>query len=185
MTALIRFADRLSRPAALLVMFLLMVGFSVLMNAPGLPTSGAEFQRLSGAPVFDFATTRYTAEDFIAQTTRAGAEGLAVYRNFMLLDLVFPAIYAVFWLGLLWRATRSAPPKARIVLFLPVITAAIDYVENLLVALNLAALPSPSPTLVSLASFSTQAKFAATTVLLLSAGLALLLWWRRARAHAA
>ncbi|MFM7333110.1 MAG: hypothetical protein ACKO2N_24145 [Tabrizicola sp.] len=185
MSTLSRIANRLSRPVPLIVLFLLMVGFSTLMNAPGLPTSGAEFERLSGGPAFDFATGGYTDQDFLAQMTRAGAEGTRVYRNFMLLDLVFPAIYALFWLGLLSRATRTASPTAQRVLILPVVTAAIDYLENLLVALNLAALPTPSAGMVTLASASTQAKFIATGLLLAAAVVTLLLWaWRAVRKRA-
>lgn len=169
--SLIRFG---ARTPVLLASLVLMLVFCVLMNAPGLPTSGASFERLAGAPVFDF---RLAGDDLAALNdtlTRAGAEGRRVYERFMILDIAFPAIYALFWVGLLQRQVGALDAPWRWAPAVPVLTALIDYGENFLVAGALATHPHTPAWLVSLASACTQAKLGATALLLATVTLVLL-----------
>jgi hypothetical protein len=147
---------------------LVLVG-SYLMNAPGLPTSGATFERLAGGPTFDFRFGGYTPAEFVRALEQAGPDGQRVYRNFMWLDVLFPAVYGIFWLGVFARATTAARGPWRWITVVPVATAMIDYAENLFVALGVLAFPGRADTAVAMASVATQAKGASTALLVLCA----------------
>ena len=158
-----------AHPARLGTFLCLVLLGSWLMNAPGLPTSGAEFERLAGGPTFDFRFAGYSAAEFVATLDRAGTSGRRIYRAFMWLDVAFPALYALFWLGVFERAAGSREGAWRWITVVPPVTAAVDYSENLFVALGISAYPQPAPTVVALASASTQLKGVCTGVLLVCA----------------
>lgn len=165
-----------ARPRVLIGSMLLVVAFSYLMNAPGLSTSGAEFERLAGAPTFDFRFAGYSVDEFRETLTRAGDTGRAVYRRFMWLDVFFPAIYGTFWLGVFERVARAWGGRWRSLPVVPVATALIDYVENAFVALGVLSFPAEAPLAVRSASTATQLKGVAT-LLLVGCALAALGRW--------
>jgi len=152
---------------ALSLVFLL--AFSYLMNAPGLSTSGAEFQRLSGAPTFDFMFGGYDAARMEQVLSAAGDRGRSVYRNFMLLDVLFPAIYALFWTGVFVRGTAGLTRRMQWIGVVPVVTAGIDYAENLFIWLAVRGYPEIPAWSAPVASLATRAKGASTIILLVCA----------------
>jgi len=176
MTRVDRLGAFAARPAALFTSFVLVILFSYLMNAPGLSTSGAEFARLARGPVFDFRSGGYDAGQFVDALTRAGEAGRRIYLNFMALDVPFPAIYAAFWVGLFFRAVGAHTDAWRHLVLLPLVVGALDYGENLFIAIGFFTYPAPASWAVAAASVFTQVKLIATSALVLVA-VALLIRW--------
>ncbi len=182
MSAWARVSRWAARPTVLATTFALMVLFSVLMNAPGLPTSGATFEQLAGGPPFDFRFGGYGAAQFVDTFARAGSQGATIMRAFTGLDVPFPAIYALFWLGLLTRAVGARADALRWLPVLPLLTALADYAENVLLLIAFVTLPAPSTAVIALASAATQLKGALTATLAVAAIVGGLSWAaRRAR----
>lgn len=105
-----------------------------------------------------------------------GRRGIAHWRRLLLLDMVFPALYAALLalLGAKWTELLHAGPgwEAAAILF-PIGAGASDYVENILLLRVLKALPRRIDGAVKSASVFTRAKllfFGATL------GLPLLYW---------
>lgn len=174
MTRWRQLAQAAAATPVLLASLTLMLAFSVLMNAPGLPTSGARFEQLAGVPVFDFRFDGYDLAALREALARAGAEGRQVYQRFMLLDLAFPAVYAMFWIGLLQRLEGASGPPWHWAPGVPALTALVDYGENLFIAGAVLLDPDAPASLVRLASACTQAKLLATAGLLATVAVVLL-----------
>lgn len=175
--SLVRFAAR--KPVIATNVVLLLI-WSYLMNAPGLPTSGAELLRISGSPAFDFAYKGYSPAEFTLIVARYGGAGMQVFRNFQLLDLFFPAIYALLWAGVLFNAFRRRTNWLRLLYAVPLLTATLDYADNLFLAWAVSSYPAVSAVAVRCASAATQLKMVSNALLVLAL-LAALGEWLRSR----
>ncbi len=139
--------------------FILLVVFNVLMNAPGLPFSGAELTRVSGGfgpldVTFGYSTS------YVDQALAAyGAAGTAIYARYQLLDVFFPAIYAVFLSGLLFRLFHTRRSVLAYSYLLPIGGALLDYIENILLFTVVHTYPNASAALINVASLITRVKF--------------------------
>lgn len=92
-----------------------------------------------------------TASEFLRLT---GSHGRDVYLNYQLpLDFIFPVIYTVFFISLIYILKKSFSPLA----FLPVVLAAADYTENIFLEIMLRS-SVLSETTVRLASAATVTK---------------------------
>jgi len=106
-----------------------------------------------------------------------GPAGVGRWRRLLLADMIFPACYGLFlaqliWSCLLWAAADT-PWRLAAIAF-PLVAAAADYAENLLLLRVLRALPARHPGLIRTASGFTRIKFVAlfvTLALLVVAGL--------------
>jgi hypothetical protein len=84
------------------------------------------------------------------------------WRRMLLLDVVFPGIYAALFalLAIVWADWVGAgPPWRTFAIACPILAGASDYIENLLLFRVLAALPRKTPVVVVGASMFTRAKF--------------------------
>jgi hypothetical protein len=91
-----------------------------------------------------------------------GPNGVAHWRRLLLLDMIFPGIYATLFalLASAWADWAGAGPAWRTVAIgAPILAGASDYVENFLLLGILRALPRQIPGAVIKASRFTSAKF--------------------------
>jgi hypothetical protein len=99
-----------------------------------------------------------------------GAAGIAHWRRLLLLDMVFPAVYAAFLALALdqWAIWAEADAAWHVIaVACPILSAAADYVENILLLRVIAALPGKRPGAVRAASACTRTKFATVIAALL------------------
>jgi hypothetical protein len=154
--------------------------FNVLMNAPGLPSSTPSMQAISPSfTPFDLQATGYDATSFTQDLQGLGDAGRTVYRNFMLLDIFFPAIYGLTFASLVWLVFRDRKNWMQWLFLVPLATALTDYLENVFLAIAFGGFPSSSSLAVALASFSTQVKMGFNVLLVLTLLLTLGTWLSR------
>ncbi len=171
------FVSRMSKKPILFTFIGLLVLFNILLNTPGLPTSSPTMKGYSPTfTPFDLQASGYTKQSFVDDLTKLGEEGRGVYKNFMLLDIFFPAIYGCTFAALLFLVWKNRQDKWRYLFLAPLATAATDYAENLFISLSFAAFPTSSVTLVSLASMATQLKMVFNAILILAL-LATIIYW--------
>jgi hypothetical protein len=144
----------------LLVLGAAFVGFLALfwLTPLGVPT----LKRLGGGQVSPDLSFGYRADDVYRLLARYGAAGIAHWRRLLLLDMVFPGVYAALFalLAAEWAQWVGAEPSWRIAaIACPILAGASDYIENLLLLAMLRALPRKAPALVAAASLFTRAKF--------------------------
>ena len=103
----------------------------------------------------------YRPDEAYRLIERYGPRGRAHWRRLLLLDLVFPAVYAALFALLLtrWAEWMQAGPAWRAAAAAPELAGASDYVENVLLLTVLRALPRRLPSTLAAASFFTRAKF--------------------------
>ena len=148
-----------------------------LFQAPWSPAASAHFIAFTGAPPFDERPAGYTLSGVLADFHKLGAPGLADYRAYRAVDLVFPWLLCALVAAVMLRLDA-----ARATMW-PWLAAIADTVENALQYRILATRDDLSPELVQFASGVTQLKFvlyALMLVMLLAVGARTL--WRQHRA---
>jgi hypothetical protein len=147
------------------------------MNTPGLPTSTPSMQKISPTfTPFDLQAKGYTVESFTNDLNGLGREGRNIYKNFMLCDIFFPAIYALTFSSLIFLVFRNRRNWLKWLFLIPLLTGLADYIENIFIAISFSGYPSPNHLAVSLASLATQTKMLFNTLLILSLLLTLGAW---------
>jgi hypothetical protein len=103
----------------------------------------------------------YRTDEVYRLIERYGSSGRAHWRRLLLLDMVFPAVYAALFALLLLRLAGWAHADAawRAAAAAPVLAGASDYAENVLLLKVLRAWPRRMPASVAAASFFTRTKF--------------------------
>jgi hypothetical protein len=124
---------------------------------------------------FSMPDTRfgYEYDDLVEAFGSLGEEGLQMWSQVHLLDLIFPLGYSFAMLIGITMELRAVFPddrKLRALSIVPLFGAIADYLENALVASQVAAYPNLSPAVVSIASFVTITKW-----ILLGIGFAIVL----------
>ena len=115
----------------------------------------------AGQPSPDL-TFGYTADETYRLLELYGVKGRAHWRRLLLADMIFPAVYAALLalLGLAWvRWLAAGAPWSILVVAFPVVAAAADYAENILLLRVIAIMPERFPVLVASASIFTRLKF--------------------------
>ena len=91
-----------------------------------------------------------------------GQRGITHWRRLLLLDMIFPGVYGAL-LALLasrWAMSVDAGPAWRAIeIACPIISAAADYIENILLLHVIASIPKQIPLAVTTASAFTRVKF--------------------------
>lgn len=117
----------------------------------------------AGQPSPDL-TFGYTAGHTYRLLDAYGERGRSHWRRMLLADMIFPAVYGAWLalLGLAWvRWAGAGSTWIILVVALPVVAAAADYVENILLLRVIAGLPERLPSEVAAASMCTRIKFTA------------------------
>jgi len=140
---------------AVTLAFLILFWLSPI-GAPALTRLG------NGKPSPDL-TFGYSPEDIYRLLEVYGQHGIAHWRRLLLLDMIFPGVYGAL-LALLanrWAMWVDASPAWRTVaITCPIISAAADYFENILLLCVIASVPKKIPFAVTAASAFTRIKFA-------------------------
>jgi hypothetical protein len=144
----------LSALGAVTLAFLMLFWLSPI----GVPT----LKRLGeGKPSPDL-TFGYGPEDTYRLLEIYGQRGIAHWRRLLLLDMIFPGVYGAL-LALLanrWAMWVDAGPAWRsVAITCPIIAAAADYFENILLLGVIASVPKKIPSVVTAASVFTRIKF--------------------------
>lgn len=169
--------DRTSLKPFIFILIGVLIVFNVLMNAPGLPTSTPSMQKISPTfTPFDLQAKGYNVKSFISDLDKLGTEGRSIYRNFMLCDIFFPAIYALTFSSLIFSVFHSRKNWLKFLFLIPLLTGLADYIENFFIAISFSGYPSSNHLAVSLASFATQIKMFFNALLILSLLLTLGTW---------
>jgi len=136
-----------------------LVGFLVLfwLTPLGVPT----LRRLGGGEMPPDLRFGYRPDEAYSLIERYGPRGRAHWRRMLLLDMVFPTLYAALFALLLlrWADWMDAGPGWRAAAAIPLLAGASDYAENVLLLKVLRALPRRIPTALVAASLFTRAKF--------------------------
>jgi hypothetical protein len=132
----------------------------VLYQAPWSPAASVHFHDLVGAPPFDERPGGYTLQDVRLAFDRLGAQGLAGYKAYRALDMLFPWLLGALVSGVMLRLDA-----ARATMW-PWLAATADTAENVALVAMLATRDAPSPELVQWASGLTQLKFALYGIML-------------------
>jgi hypothetical protein len=117
-----------------------------------------------GAAAMPDTSFVYGYEDIQHFFDTLGPEGLQAWSLVHLLDILFPLAYSfAFLIGIAMELKIVYPQKRelRVLFLVPLIAAIADYLENLLIASQIASYPSLSPTIISIASFATMTKWIA------------------------
>ena len=136
------------------------VGFLFLfwLSPIGVPA----LKRLGNGKPSPDLTFGYTAADTYGLLTIYGQPGIDHWRRLLLLDMVFPAVYGAL-LALLaskWALWAGAGPAWRaMAVSSPIVSAAADYVENVLLLRVIASPQKRMPVTVTTASAFTRLKF--------------------------
>jgi hypothetical protein len=128
----------------------------------GIPT----LKRLGAGEMSPDLRLHYGAEETYRLLDLYGPAGIAHWRRMLWLDMIFPAVYAALLatLALDWARWVDAGPTWRLLAAgLPVLAAASDYAENILLLGILAALPRRIPARVAIASVFTTIKHLAVS----------------------
>lgn len=161
--------EQTSQKKPLLFLIVVLMVFNVLMNAPGLPTSTPSMQEFhSGFTPFDLQAMGYNDQSFVTDLNKLEKEGRKIYRNFMLLDIFFPAVYGLTFSSLIFLVFRKKRNWLKWLFIIPLLTALMDYLENIFIAISFVAYPSPAQITVNLASLATQLKMAFNLLLIFS-----------------
>lgn len=125
-----------------------------------------------GVLMFDLVPTGYDQAYAEAFLIALGEEGRWFYLSRQwVLDMVYPAVYGLGGAVLLrWLLSKHRNPSNwmnRLAL-LPVLSAAVDYIENTLIAVMLLRFPDVSGAIVRWASFATMCKYLLLALFLLS-----------------
>jgi hypothetical protein len=114
----------------------------------------------------------YTFADIQGAFDTLGSDGLQMWLQVHLLDLIFPLTYAFsMTFGILMELRDAIPEKKnlRFLALLPILAAIADYIENTLIATQATSYPILSEAVISVASAVTITKW-----LLLYAGFAII-----------
>ena len=106
----------------------------------------------------------YGYEDIQYFFDTLGTDGLQVWSMVHLLDILFPLAYSfAFLIGIAMELKIVYPQKRelRFLFVVPLIAAIADYLENLLIASQIASYPSLSPAIITIASLATMTKWIA------------------------
>ena len=151
MTGILRWLDRTARPWPLAAMLALIALWRTLMQR-----TQDRLYEVSGQSILDYEIL-YSRERVIEVLSAYGLEGMQLYKQFMAYDLVFPALYGVFFASLIHLGVRGT--RFRLLALAPLAMAAFDYIENGLFYLFILALPDvPGPAVVA-ANAMTLGKF--------------------------
>lgn len=173
-----KLASITSRTPYLIIFFVLLVVFNILMNAPDLPFSAAQLEQVSGGYGPLDVTFGYS-NAYVGQAIAAyGEVGKAIYARYQLLDVFFPAIYALFLGGLLFRLFGKRRGILALAYYLPFLGATLDYIENALLFGLVRAYPNVPAALVSVASTITTIKFIFPLLAVVSLLAGAVLWLR-------
>ena len=174
------FFVKISRPATIAAITVIILLFFWLINfqgVPGIPPI-ASLLRI-GLPDMMFT---YSPSTIYEKLILFGADGRSTYRIFLeRVDFLFPAVYGLFFVMVTtFGFTRlfSKRPALQKLSLLPLLTTLFDYAENLCFLAVLRSFPIELPNLEKLANILTIAKWAfagVSIVLLLVATLGLLI----------
>jgi hypothetical protein len=136
------------------------VGFLLLFwfTPVGVPT----LKRLGRGEMSPDLRFRYGPEETYRLLGVYGPQGVAHWRRMLMLDMIFPGIYAALFAMLAWGWADwdgAGPAWRAAAIGAPILAGTSDYVENLLLLRVLAALPRQIPATVISASRFTSAKF--------------------------
>lgn len=145
---------------AIMVLGALAFGFVALfwLTPIGIPA----LKRMGGGQMSPDLRFGYGADSTYALLDRYGAPGVRHWQRMLLLDMIFPGVYAAFLalVGAAWtRSTGASAPWRLIAISSPILLAASDYIENILLLAVLRALPRRLPSAVAAASAFTRIKF--------------------------
>lgn len=104
----------------------------------------------------------YTYDDILLAFNNLGSEGLQVWLQVHLLDLVFPLGYSfaiTFAIIMELRLVFPERENYRVLGILPILAALFDFLENTLVASQAVAYPNLSPEVIAVASSVTIMKW--------------------------
>jgi hypothetical protein len=104
----------------------------------------------------------YTFADIQSSFNILGSEGLNLWLQVHLLDVIFPLTYAFSMVfGILMEIRASLPEKKylRLLALLPIGGAIADYIENTLIATQVVSYPALSESIIAIASLVTIMKW--------------------------
>jgi hypothetical protein len=126
------------------------------------PIGVPALKRLAGGKAPPDLRFGYGVDETYQLLDRYGPAGIAHWRRLLLLDMIFPAVYALLFSSLAheWAGFVEAGPIWRFAaIAAPLASCASDYAENLALLRALDNLPARSPGIVTWASRFTRGKF--------------------------
>jgi len=126
---------------ALVIATAVFVPLAVWLFAVVIPST----QSACGAPPLDMRA-HYGATEVTTFLSNCGTAGVNAYRTLQIVDLVYPAVNAVFFfvaIGFVVHRLTGPTSPAILLAFVPIVVGLADYVENAIAWAYLVASPSP------------------------------------------
>lgn len=162
---IVSFTERFAHGRTVLFLLLVLAVLAALLNASELPfSSGTLLKESGGLEIPDMRYSGYTSADVYQLFDAWGPVGRSHYRQMLVVDLFFPAVYGLFLAATLaWLARQIAWPK-RLVRWSPLLglVCLMDYGESAILWPVLLAYPTRYEILdgfVGLSSIFTALKF--------------------------
>ena len=134
----VRAVQRVATPGRVFWAFVAAVAFSAWFFAAG---PHADMRPFGGVPDERFGDS---AGDHLESLDAMGTDGRGAYRTFLLADLAFPLLHAVWLTGFLAVATKRWRALPDVAVAAPVLALLADWLENGSFGLLLAQHPDPS-----------------------------------------
>jgi hypothetical protein len=122
-------------------------------------------KQADGNKIFDLMPFGYSSEYAIDLLNSLGEQGRGEYLTYQIpLDLLYPGLMGIAGAFLITLLTKEISQRFRWLIFLPLLAALFDYLENGMVAIMLIKFPSISDTIIVTASTFTILKSLFTTI---------------------
>ena len=160
------------------------LGLFLLFTAVVLPREAARTERYAGEAGTPDTSLFYSADELYEMAEAYGPEGRRLYvRSRLTFDVIWPLVYAFFLISAIsWVYDRafSTDSRWRLANLVPILAAALDFLENGSAALVMVRYPLRTPVVDTAAGLFTLLKWIsiAASFVLLSGGFAAYLWRR-------
>lgn len=122
----------------------------------------------------------YTYQQVIETFDAYGQSGLDAFRTVQLLDLLHPAIYSLLLASLLYLPLGGS--RWRWLSLTPLVSGALDYIENALIWIMTETYPEVSSVVVSVSSVVSVVKYLSFVLVFVAVGVAIKTWLDTRRA---
>jgi hypothetical protein len=157
----VRIVQKLDKLARARNLILAIISSVVIVSVMGYATQTLVYDVYGDVTMPDTRLS-YTYDEIVQVFDTLGPEGLRIWSQVHLLDLLFPIAYCFSMVfGITVVARKAFPDRwdVRKLAVLPILGAAADYLENTLVASQVAVYPSLSEPIIVVASLVTTAKW--------------------------
>jgi len=153
---LLRFPAKMSRWYGILLLLLLEVLFMWAFNGM-FPFSIPKIQQISGGLGIPDSELYYSFTQLSMMFDKYGANGREAYLNLQWIDMLYPVVYSLLLGSILYFLYKRS--RFQWVVLIPLFAAIFDYLENIMLRINVLTFPNMNDVMVSMSSIATFMKW--------------------------